>query len=169
MLAGPADVLLIFNLTESSLLAAPPYNFNPGQVGYTNFAFFIGGLIGVATGGPLSDWVAKRATRRNNGIREAEQRLPALIPFSILTVILHVVGGLATQRHWSWPILLVFGYGLSGLSVTTVPTIAIAYAIDCFKPISGEIMIIATIFKNTVSFVPSPFPRLSLTLENYDR
>lgn len=55
MLAGPADVLLIFNLTESELLAAPPYLWNPGQVGYSNFAFFVGGLIGVATGGPLSD------------------------------------------------------------------------------------------------------------------
>lgn len=55
MLAGPADVLLIFNLTESELFAAPPYLWNPSQVGYANFAFFIGGLIGVATGGPLSD------------------------------------------------------------------------------------------------------------------
>ena len=55
MLAGPADVLLIFNLDESQLLGAPPYGWNPGQVGYSNFAFFVGGIIGVATGGPLSD------------------------------------------------------------------------------------------------------------------
>lgn len=55
MLAGPADVLLIFNLTESSLLGAPPYDWNPGQVGYSNFAFAVGGLVGVLTAGPLSD------------------------------------------------------------------------------------------------------------------
>lgn len=49
MLAGPADLLLLFNLTESRLLASPAYRFNPGQVGYTNFAFFVGGIVGVAT------------------------------------------------------------------------------------------------------------------------
>ena len=151
MLAGPADVLLIFNLDESALLAAPPYLWNTSQVGYSNFAFFVGGLVGVATGGPLSDYVAKRLTARNNGVREAEFRLPALLPFALVTVVLHVVGAVGTQRQWPWPALLVCGYGFSGLSVTTVPTIAIAYAIDCFKPISGEIMIVATICKNTVS------------------
>lgn len=44
------------------------------------------------------------------------------------------------------------GYGFSGLSVTSVPTIAIAYAIDCFKPISGEIMVVATVLKNVLGF-----------------
>jgi len=150
MLAGPADVLLIFNLDESQLLGAPPYLWNPSQVGYANFAFFVGGLVGVATGGPLSDWTAKRLTARNNGIREAEFRLPALIPFALITIILHIVGAVGTQQHWPWPAILICGYGFSGLSVTTVPTIAIAYAIDCFKPISGEIMIVATILKNLV-------------------
>jgi len=152
MLAGPADVLLIFNLDESQLLGAPPYMWNPSQVGYSNFAFFIGGVIGMATGGPLSDYIAKRLTVRNNGVREAEFRLPALIPFAIVTIITHVVGGLGTQRHWPWPAILVLGYAFSGLAVTTVPTIAIAYAIDCFKQISGEIMIIATILKNLLGF-----------------
>lgn len=155
MLAGPADVLLIFNLDESALLGAPPYGWNPGQVGYSNFAFFVGGLVGVATGGPLSDYVAKRLTVRNNGVREAEFRLPALIPFGIITVILHVVGGVGTQELWPWQAILICGYGFSGLSVTTVPTIAIAYAVDCFKPISGEIMIVATILKNTLGFALS--------------
>jgi len=155
MLAGPADVLLIFNLDESALFGAPPYGWNPSQVGYANFAFFVGGLVGVATGGPLSDYIAKRLTLRNNGVREAEFRLPALIPFALITIILHVVGAVGTQNQWPWPAILVCGYGFSGLSVTTVPTIAIAYAIDCFKPISGEIMIVATILKNTVSFLSS--------------
>lgn len=95
--------------------------------------------------------IAKWSTKRNNGVREAEMRLPALIPFVIITIITHIVGALGTQRHWPWQAIVVIGYSFSGIAVTTVPTIAIAYAIDCFKPISGEIMIIATIFKNTVS------------------
>lgn len=152
MLAGPADLLLMFNLTESPLLSSPAYRFNPGQVGYTNFAFFVGGVIGVATAGPLSDWLARRLTKRNNGIREAEMRLPALIPFVCFFIISHVVGAVGYQRLWPWPAIIVCGYGFSGLAVTSIPAIAIAYAVDCYKPISGEIMVVATICKNIIGF-----------------
>ncbi|KAJ5553745.1 Major facilitator superfamily domain general substrate transporter [Penicillium frequentans] len=153
--AGPANILLFWNLTESSVLSAPPYNFSPSSVGYANFAFVVGGLFGLATAGPLSDWIAVQATERNNGIREAEMRLPALIPYFLFTVVGIVVGGMGYDRLWDWPVVLVVGYGFSGLCVTTVPTIAIAYAVDCYKPISGEIMVVATVIKNTCGFAMS--------------
>jgi MFS family permease len=152
MLAGPADLLLFFNITESPVLAAPPYLFKPEQVGYTNFAFAIGALIGLATAGPYSDWVAARATRKNGGVREAEMRLPALWFYMIITMLSLILGGLAYQRQWAWGHIVVWGYGFAGLSVTTVPTICIAYAIDCYKPISGEIMVVATVCKNFIAF-----------------
>ncbi|KKY29194.1 putative mfs transporter [Phaeomoniella chlamydospora] len=153
--AGPANLLLLWNLTESSVLSSPPYNFSVSAVGYANFAFVVGGLIGLATAGPLSDKVAERATRRNNGIREAEMRLPALIPFFVTSVIGIVIGSCAIQYKWHWAYILVIGYGLTGLCVTSVPTIAIAYAVDCYKPISGEIMVVATVIKNTCGFAMS--------------
>ena len=151
-LAGPADLLLLFNLTESGLFASPLYGFTPGQVGYTNFAFFIGGVIGVLTAGPFSDWYARRATMRNNGIREAEMRLPALIPYICFFIISHVVGAVGYQRAWPWPAILVCGFGFSGLAVTSIPAISIAYAVDCYKPISGEIMVVGTVMKNVLGF-----------------
>ncbi|KAI8943860.1 hypothetical protein NX059_001832 [Plenodomus lindquistii] len=152
MLAGPADALLFFNISESPIFAAPPYNFKPDQVGYTNFAFAIGALFGLATAGPLSDWIAARATRSNGGIREAEMRLPALVPYMMFTVLSLILGGIAYQRQWAWGHIVVWAYGFIGLSVTSVPTISIAYAIDCYKPISGEIMVVATVFKNLIGF-----------------
>tara|TARA_R110002003_G_scaffold141_33_gene13153 strand:- start:6967 stop:7980 length:1014 start_codon:yes stop_codon:yes gene_type:complete len=152
MLAGPADLVLFFNITESPVLAAPPYLFKPDQVGYTNFAFAVGALIGLATAGPYSDWVAARATRKNGGVREAEMRLPALWFYMIITMLSLILGGLAYQRQWAWGHIVVWGYGFAGLSVTTVPTICIAYAIDCYKPISGEIMVVATVCKNFIAF-----------------
>ncbi|KAJ5753270.1 hypothetical protein N7520_010187 [Penicillium odoratum] len=153
--AGPANILLFWNLTESSVLSAPPYNFSTSSVGYANFAFVVGGLLGLATAGPFSDWIAARSTRRNNGIREAEMRLPALIPYFLFTVVGVVIGGVGYDRLWDWPVVLIVGYGFSGLCVTTVPTIAIAYAVDCYKPISGEIMVVATVIKNTCGFAMS--------------
>lgn len=152
MLAGPADLLLFFNITESVVFAAPPYLFNPQQVGYTNFAFVVGALLGLATAGPYSDWVAARATRKNRGVREAEMRLPALWFYMIISMLSLILGGIGYQRQWAWGHIIVWGYGLAGLSVTTVPTIAIAYAIDCYKPISGEIMVVATVCKNFIAF-----------------
>ncbi|KAF2485683.1 major facilitator superfamily domain-containing protein [Neohortaea acidophila] len=152
MLAGPADLLLLFNLTESPLFSSPAYRFNPGQVGYTNFAFFVGGIVGVATAGPFSDWLARRSTIRNNGIREAEMRLPALIPFVCFFIISNIVGAIGYQRLWPWEAIVVCGFGFSGLAVTSIPAISIAYAVDCYKPIAGEIMVVATVMKNVLGF-----------------
>jgi hypothetical protein len=152
MLAGPADLVLFFNITESPIFAAPPYLFTPDKVGYTNFAFVVGALIGLATAGPFSDWIAARATRKNGGVREAEMRLPALWFYMLITILSLILGGLGYQRQWAWGHIIVWGYGFAGLSVTTVPTICIAYAIDCYKPISGEIMVVATVCKNFIAF-----------------
>jgi hypothetical protein len=152
MLAGPANLVLFFNITESVVLAAPPYHFKPDQVGYTNFAFIVGALVGLVTAGPYSDWVAALATRKNGGVREAEMRLPALWFYMIITMLSIILGGLAYERQWAWGHIVVWAYGFAGLSVTTVPTICIAYAIDCYKPISGEIMVVATVCKNFIGF-----------------
>ncbi|GFF44964.1 uncharacterized MFS-type transporter C1271.10c [Aspergillus udagawae] len=147
--AGPANVLLYWNLTESAILRAPPNNFSPSAVGYSNFAFVVGGSLGLLTAGPFSDWMAMRATTANNGIREAEMRLPALIPYFVTSVIGIVVGGVGYAREWDWPVLIVVGYGFTGLCVTAVPTIAVAYAVDCYRSIAGEIMVVATVIKNS--------------------
>lgn len=150
--AGFANLLLLWNITQSQVLAAAPYNFSVSAVGYTNFAFVVGGLIGLGTGGKFSDWLAKRSTKAANGIRQPEMRLPALVPYFILSIVAAVVGGMAEEKHWAWPILVVVGYGVSGLCITAAPAIAIAYAIDSYKLVAGEIMVVATVLKNTCGF-----------------
>lgn len=79
-------------------------------------------------------------------------RLPALIPYVAVTIVTSLIGGFAIQNVYPWPVLVILGYGFSGLAVSSMPTIAIAYAIDCFKPISGEIMVVATVLKNVLGF-----------------
>ena len=69
---------LTINLTQAFVFAEPPYSFNPEKIGFMNFAILIGAGIGLATAGPLSDWVSARATKQNRGIREPEMRLPAM-------------------------------------------------------------------------------------------
>ena len=75
---------LTLNLTQAQVFANPPYNLSSETIGFFNFAILIGAFIGLATSGPLSDWVAARATKRNGGIREPEMRLAAMIPYVII-------------------------------------------------------------------------------------
>jgi hypothetical protein len=86
-MGAAANALLAVNITQSQGLAAPPYNWTPGNVGFANFALVAGGVIGLLVAGPWSDWVIMAATKRNNGIREAEMRLAAMYPFIFAALI----------------------------------------------------------------------------------
>ncbi|KAK4940470.1 hypothetical protein LTR10_019454 [Elasticomyces elasticus] len=147
-----ANLVLYYNLTESELLSA--YGWSPAKVGYSNFALVVGSVIGCSTAGPFSDWVMTRATARNNGVREAEMRLVALAPFAIIATIGVAITGVALTKGTSWPwgVLVVIGYGSAGLCLASLPTIGLAYAVDCYKPITGELMVVTTVLKNTTGF-----------------
>ncbi|KAK1701011.1 major facilitator superfamily domain-containing protein [Colletotrichum godetiae] len=139
---------LILNLTQSQVFAAPPYNMSSQSIGFTNLAVLVGALIGLVTAGPFSDWVSARATARNNGIREPEMRLPAMIPFVIIMVFGNIITAVGYQNHWSWPIIVVLGYASAGIQVAALPSIASTYAIDCYKPVTGPLMVAITVNKN---------------------
>ena len=117
--AWAASVYGYINFDQSQLLAAPPYNFTILQVGYSNFACFVGAMFGLFTAGPFSDWVSMRATRRNGGIREPEMRLPALIPYLVLMVVGEVVASVGADNLWSWKPIIIIGYFCAGLQVSS--------------------------------------------------
>lgn len=144
-----ANCLLALNLTESQVFAAPPYLFNSAQIGYTNFAFAVGAILALLTAGPLSDWIALRQARRNKGVLEAEMRLLSILPYVGACLIGMVVTAVGQQRGWPWEAVVVLGYGLVGVQVVGIPSIVISYAVDSYKSLPGEIMIAATIVKNT--------------------
>ena len=163
------------NFGQAQLFSAPPYNFDVLQIGFTNFACFVGTLAGLATAGPLSDWVAERGTRRNGGIREPEMRLPAMIPFVILAIIGEVVVAVGSQNQWSWEPIVIIGYFCIGLQVSiryaivspaskltfaqvsAVPGIAMTYATDCYKPVTGQVYLAATVVKNSWGYGVSQY------------
>lgn len=151
-MGAAANALLACNLLQSQVLAAPPYNFSPAQVGYANFALVGGGAVGLLVAGPWSDWLSARSTRRNKGIREPEMRLISLVPFIAAALVGLVAFGVGSQDQWPWPAIIIVGLGLAGLQVVAIPTIVITYAIDCYKPVTGEIMVIMTVCKNTFGF-----------------
>ncbi|RYP91957.1 hypothetical protein DL770_001931 [Monosporascus sp. CRB-9-2] len=149
-----ANSLLALNLTQAQVFGSPlgPYVFSADEIGYVNFAFAVGAALALVTAGPLSDAVALRRARKNGGVLEAEMRLPALIPYVAVNLVGMVVVAVGYQRAWPWEAIVVLGYTLVGVQVVGIPAIAISYAVDSYKTLPGEIMIAATIVKNTFGF-----------------
>jgi MFS family permease len=61
------------------VIEVAPYNFTAIQFGLTRFGTITGTLIALVFSGPFSDYLANWLARRNNGIREAEHRLPLFV------------------------------------------------------------------------------------------
>lgn len=102
---------LVAVTSNSSVAFNQTYGFASYQVGLCYIAAVIGSLFGLPAGGHLGDKVADILTKRNNGIREPEMRLPAVMISAItapLALILYGVG-IQYQLHWICPTI---GLGL---------------------------------------------------------
>lgn len=111
-----ASCFLTLNLTQSQAFAVPPYNFNSQTIGFFNFAILIGALIGLASNGPFSDWISMKATKKNGGIREPEMRLPAMIPYVIISIIGNFIVAFGYQYKWDWRVSVPTTFSMSNLT-----------------------------------------------------
>ncbi|PNS14916.1 hypothetical protein CAC42_2145 [Sphaceloma murrayae] len=139
---------LTLNLTQSQAFAAPPYNIRPQNIGFMNFAILIGAMIGLATAGPFSDWVSKRLTMRNKGIREPEMRLVAMIPYVLIMYLGNIIVSVGYERKWHWAVIVVLGYTAAGIQVAALPAMVSTYAVDSYKPVAGPLFVAITVNKN---------------------
>ncbi|PSR97686.1 major facilitator superfamily domain-containing protein [Coniella lustricola] len=152
-----ASAFLVVNLTQSQVFAAPPYNYTSQTIGLFNLAVLVGGFVGLFTCGSLSDLVAARLTARNNGVREPEMRLVAMIPYMVVMVIGTVVTAVGYDRHWPWQVIVIVGYTCLGIQVAALPSIVSTYAVDCYKPVTGSVFVTITINKNLWGYGLSKF------------
>lgn len=76
-------------------------------------------------------------------------RLVVLVPVLALAVIGHTLVGEGFDHTWSWEVPVIVGFPLSAFVAVFTSTICMTYAIDCYKPLAGQIMVTATICKNT--------------------
>ncbi|KAK5732526.1 hypothetical protein LTR17_010465 [Elasticomyces elasticus] len=166
---------LTLNLTQSQAFAAPPYNLNPQDIGFMNFAILIGAMIGLATAGPFSDWVSARATKKNGGIREPEMRLPAMselihrfrtyessadayvVPYVLIMMLGNFVVAFGYEQKWPWPAIVVIGFTCAGIQVAALPAMVTTYAVDSYKPVAGSLMVAVTVNKNVWGYGFSEF------------
>lgn len=97
-LASGVCWLVVLSSILTIVFAAPPYSFNPAQVGYMYTGPTIGTILSFFYGGPFTDWAIVRLARKNGGVFEAEMRLyPLILPAIISTGGLIMFGATADR------------------------------------------------------------------------
>lgn len=117
-------------------LFAGQYGFDSQAQGLVFVSPFIGSLVGTWLCGPLSDNIATYYTKRNDGIREPEMRLPTCIIAAFLVFFGALMTSLTYRynTHWMGPIV---GYGVLSAGAQMGATLSMSYSLDCHREVSG--------------------------------
>lgn len=84
---------------QAHAFSEEPYNYSAQKFGFFNLAAVARQLIGMATAGPIIDRISMRSTKLNLGVREAEMRLPAMIPDVLIMILGNFVVGFGYNRE----------------------------------------------------------------------
>ncbi|UCK57641.1 hypothetical protein AFCA_000557 [Aspergillus flavus] len=144
---------IVTNNTISETLSAPPYNFTDGQTGLVYISALVGSVIGYFTS-VFGDKIVIYLARRNDGIKEPEMRLWALVPcFFYAGLGYEIYGwGAETGSHW---ITIAVGIGSMIAQQVAATSTATAYAMECFPGVGGEIVVILAISSSFINFTIS--------------
>ncbi|QEU60844.1 hypothetical protein KDRO_D05390 [Kluyveromyces lactis] len=144
----------VLNATEVLILAAPPYNFSSTACGLAYFSPLIFSFIVFFLVGTFSDWLKVRIARYRGGLSLPEDRLYTVIIYCFIGVAACILWGVGAyyEIHWFG---LVFGLGMLGGCSMFGITISTTYAIDCYKELDTEAMVVVIIIRNVMSFAVS--------------
>ncbi|KAF2093864.1 MFS general substrate transporter, partial [Rhizodiscina lignyota] len=147
---------IVIQLQSSVIFLAPPYLWKIHDLGLLALAGLIGTALAIFTGGYFIDIVANRMTRRNNGRRKPEYRLPAIILPAIIGPMGVLTFGLCIADRKPW-IGAAFGYGMQGFGLTAVSNIMATYAIDCYHSFAGECLVFFFIVRSIIACILTLF------------
>ncbi|KAJ5731783.1 uncharacterized protein N7483_006291 [Penicillium malachiteum] len=125
------------------------YGFTPLQAGLIYISPFIGGLLGTAVAGKVSDIVVRYLTRRNGGIYEPEFRLVMAIPIALSTTIGLMGFGWSAQVMDAWIVPTIF-FGLISFGCCLGSTTAITFCVDSYRQYAGEALVTLNFSKNVL-------------------
>ena len=123
------------------------YNFSALGVGLVYLSPFIGGVLGTAVAGKVSDMVVKYMSRRNGGVYEPEFRLVMAIPVAIATSIGLMGFGWSAQERDKWIVPTIF-FGVISFGCSLGSTTAITFCVDSYRQYAGEALVTLNFSKN---------------------
>lgn len=150
--------LIVISESVSKVFEEPyTYNFTALQTGLIYISPFVGGLLGTAVAGKVSDIVVKYMTRRNGGIYEPEFRLVMAIPIALSTTIGLMAFGWSAQNMDMWIVPTLF-FGLIAFGCCLGSTTAITFCVDSYRQYAGEALVTLNFTKSAsnLSFISLP-------------
>jgi MFS family permease len=123
------------------------YNFSALGVGLVYLSPFIGGVLGTAVAGKVSDIIVKAMSRRNGGIYEPEFRLIMAIPVAFSTAIGLMGFGWSAQERDRWIVPTIF-FGVISFGCSLGSTTAITFCVDSYRQYAGEALVTLNFSKN---------------------
>ncbi|KAK4543417.1 hypothetical protein LTR36_005560 [Oleoguttula mirabilis] len=123
------------------------YNFTALQTGLVYVSPFVGGVLGTAVAGKVSDIIVRSLARRNGGVYEPEFRLIMAIPIMLTTVIGLMGYGWSAAERDLWIVPTIF-FGLISFGCSLGSTTAITFAVDSYRQYAGEALVTLNFSKN---------------------
>ena len=123
------------------------YRFTAIQTGLVYLSPFIGGILGTAVAGKLSDVIVRFMARRNHGVYEPEFRLVMALPIALATTAGLWGFGWAAEERDAWIVPTVF-FGVISFGCCLGSTTAITFAVDSYRQYAGEALVSLNWCKN---------------------
>jgi hypothetical protein len=123
------------------------YHFNALGVGLIYISPFVGGILGTAVAGKVSDIFVKAMAKRNGGLYEPEFRLIMALPIGISTVIGLMGFGWSAQEQNHWIVPTVF-LGVISFGCCLGSTTSITFCVDSYRQYAGEALVTLNVSKN---------------------
>jgi hypothetical protein len=142
--------LIVLSESVASIFRTKPYNFSALGTGLVYLSPFIGGVLGTAVAGKVSDIIVRFMSRRNDGIYEPEFRLVMAIPVAICTSIGLMGYGWSAYIHDKWIVPAVF-FGIISFGCSLGSTTAITFCVDSYRQYAGEALVTLNFSKSESS------------------
>lgn len=141
--------LIVLSESVAHIYQDTSYNFTPLQVGLVYISPFIGGVLGTAVAGRVSDLVVRFMARKNDGVYEPEFRLLMALPIMISTVIGLMGFGWSAEERNNWIVPTVF-FGVISFGCSLASTTAITFVVDSYRAYAGEALVTLNFSKNVL-------------------
>ena len=126
------------------------YNFTSLQAGLVYISPFVGGILGTAVAGKVSDIVVRFMSRRNGGVYEPEFRLIMAVPIAISTCIGLMGFGWSAEEKDNWIVPTVF-FGIISFGCALGSTTSITFAVDSYRQYAGEALVTLNFSKSKLT------------------
>ncbi|KIX92651.1 uncharacterized protein Z520_11680 [Fonsecaea multimorphosa CBS 102226] len=142
---------VILQQTANSIFYPALYNYSGLAVGNINVANIISACIACLYGGIGSDMLVAWITKRRGGYFQPEYRLWGALPIFPFVPLSLMLWGCALYYKLD-PFVGIAGFGITYGVLCAISPIALTYLVDCYRPLAGETLTIATAIKNVFAF-----------------